>query len=90
MLEYWVTATADQVEKMRMNRQISRGLRLLLLTLLMLFPLACSGKAPEGTPIDLEEMRNFEPFTLQTVDGETKYLNDFLGKATLVAFFFPT
>lgn len=55
-----------------------------------LSPLGCSGKPPEGTPIDLEEMRNFEPFTLQTVDGETKHLNDFLGKATLVAFFFPT
>lgn len=75
---------------MRMTRQTSGGFHWLLFAFLALSPLGCSGKPPEGTPIDLEEMRNFEPFTLQTVDGETKHLNDFLGKATLVAFFFPT
>jgi peroxiredoxin len=32
----------------------------------------------------------FKPFTFKTVDGSTKSLKDYLNKATLVAFFFPT
>lgn len=32
----------------------------------------------------------FKPFTLKTVDGGTRSLKDYLNKATLVTFFFPT
>lgn len=32
----------------------------------------------------------FKPFKLKTIDGVTRTLEDFKGKATLVAFFFPT
>lgn len=32
----------------------------------------------------------FKPFKLKTIDGTTRTLDDYKGKATLVAFFFPT
>jgi len=32
----------------------------------------------------------FKPFKLKTIDGVTRTLDDYRGKATLVAFFFPT
>jgi thiol-disulfide isomerase/thioredoxin len=32
----------------------------------------------------------FKPFTLKSLDGNPKVLKDFLNKATLVTFFFPT
>ncbi len=52
---------------------------------------ACTGTTPpEGTPIDLEAMREFKPFELRTLSGETRRLSDYLDRVTLVAFFFPT
>ncbi len=32
----------------------------------------------------------FRPFSLETLDGKTKSLGDYLGRLTLVTFFFPT
>jgi hypothetical protein len=50
----------------------------------------CTSTPPEGTPIDLEAMREFKPFELRTLGGETRRLDDYLDRVTLVAFFFPT
>lgn len=33
---------------------------------------------------------SFKPFTLKTLEGPERSLSDFLGKATLVVFFYPT
>ncbi len=35
-------------------------------------------------------MREFKPFELRTLSGETRRLSDYLDRVTLVAFFFPT
>jgi thiol-disulfide isomerase/thioredoxin len=38
----------------------------------------------------LRSAEAFKPFTLKTLDGNPKVLKDYLNKATLVTFFFPT
>jgi peroxiredoxin len=38
----------------------------------------------------LEAAERFKPFALQTLDGDTRTLQEVLGRATLVVFFFPT
>jgi thiol-disulfide isomerase/thioredoxin len=51
---------------------------------------ACSPESPEGGPIDFEFASAFKSFELETLEGENRTLSDFLSKATLVSFFFPT
>jgi hypothetical protein len=64
--------------------------RLSSIVLLLLLLTRCSTEPPVGDPIDLDRLRYFEPFTLKTIGGETKTLEDFLAQLTLVSFFFPT
>lgn len=59
-----------------------------------LFTLAtgCSSYSdePPGEKIDLEAWRTFKPFSLPDVEGRTRTLSEFLDRATIIAFFFPT
>ena len=45
---------------------------------------------PEGTPIDFEAQREFKSFRMRTLEGDMVSLDDFLNRATLISFFFPT
>lgn len=72
----------------------SRPARTLIWLALAWLPAAalfsCTSRAPEGTPIDLEALRDFKAFELRTLSGETRRLTDYLDQVTLVSFFFPT
>jgi thioredoxin-related protein len=48
--------------------------------------LTCAIALTPGTAL----AENFKPFTLKTLEGDERSLPQVLGKATLVAFFFPT
>jgi cytochrome oxidase Cu insertion factor (SCO1/SenC/PrrC family) len=63
---------------------------LLIIVVLVLLLASCTQTPPEGTPIDFSSARIFEPFKLKDLDGNERELKEFLSKATLVAFFFPT
>jgi cytochrome oxidase Cu insertion factor (SCO1/SenC/PrrC family) len=51
---------------------------------------SCSSIPPEGTPIDFESIGKFKPFSLIDLEGTETSLDDVLGEATLISFFFPT
>jgi hypothetical protein len=51
---------------------------------------SCTTPPPQGEAIDFEVVREFKPFRLKSLQGETKILDEFLDRLTLVSFFFPT
>lgn len=62
----------------------------ILLLAVLAIGAGCTTTPPEGTPIDLDGLRNFKAFDLKTLSGESRKLDDYLARATLVSFFFPT
>lgn len=51
---------------------------------------SCSwGDRPVEEPIESDPGK-FAPLTLKTLNGETRSVSHFMGKVTLVNFFFPT
>ena len=52
--------------------------------------LGCSTEPPPGEPISFEVGKDFEPFELLDLEGQNRKSSDFLHRATLVSFFFPT
>jgi len=62
----------------------------LVFFLLWACPGCSTAYSPEGEPIDMESLREFKPFELPDLSGQTRQLSDYLDKVTVVAFFFPT
>jgi peroxiredoxin len=50
----------------------------------------CSSEPPPGEPMHFDTGKDFQPFELTDLEGQSRQLSDFLGKSTLVSFFFPT
>lgn len=55
----------------------------------MLVPACSWGDPPPEDPVETDPGK-FAPLTLKTLNGETRSISHFMGKATLVNFFFPT
>jgi len=82
--------TASTSIDRRSDARLRRAVWPVLILLFAMIPSACTTQAPEGRPIDMEAMRTFSPFQLKGLDGKSHSLQEYLGRVTLVSFFFPT